>query len=117
MNALVGQTLLDVARQYKVDLEGPCDGAGAKTEVIRTERWNEYIYGEGPACFHCHVQIPAAFSHLLPLNTEHEQEGLDTEWEEEYQGRTSRLACQITLEHKHDGLVVMIPDAPPSDLI
>lgn len=30
---------------------------------------------------------------------------------------SSRLACLINLDKRHDGLVVLIPDPPPVDLI
>ena len=42
--------------------------------------------------------------------------GIKSTWEEEY-NTTSRLACMITLEKKHDGLVVFVPDAPPTNII
>jgi hypothetical protein len=30
--------------------------------------------------------------------------------------KTSRLACQITLQQKHDGMVVFVPDPPLTDM-
>jgi ferredoxin len=114
--ARVGQTILDVALQNKVDLEGPCGGGGSPTEVRRTENWVEYTYGEGPNCFFCHVQIPSTFDHLLPEITKHESDGLQEVWEDEVTVR-SRLACMIKLDKKHDGMVVFVPDAPPTDLV
>ena len=113
----MGHTLLDVARQYKVDLEGSCSNMGASVEEPRTANWTEYVYGEGPICFQCHVQIPSSFNHLLPHASLAEKAGLSETWEEEYQERTSRLACNITLDHKHDGLVVLVPDAAPVDCV
>jgi hypothetical protein len=45
-----------------------------------------------------------------------EANGLDEVWEGET-NVTSRLGCLITLDKRHDGLVVYVPDAPPTDLI
>ena len=114
--ALVGQTLLQVAQRHKVDLEGACDGGGSPIEVKRTENWTEPTFGEGPTCFYCHVQIPKSFHHLLPDQTSEEVSGLKDVWEGEA-GSTSRLACMITLDKKHDNLVVFVPDAPPTDVV
>jgi len=114
--ALVGQTLLQVAQRHKVDLEGACDGGGSPIEVKRTENWTEPTFGEGPTCFYCHVQIPKSFHHLLPHQTSEETTGLKDVWEDEA-GSTSRLACMITLDKKHDDMVVFIPDSPPTDVI
>ena len=38
--------------------------------------------------------------------------GLEHVWEDEVTTQ-SRLACQIVLEKKHDGMVVYVPDSPP----
>lgn len=48
--------------------------------------------------------------------TEAEVTGLKETWDEEY-SLSSRLACMITLEKHHDGLVVFVPDAPPTDVL
>lgn len=101
---------------HKVDLEGPCDGGGAPIEIVRTPLWTESTFGEGPNCFFCHVQIPSKYSHLLPPRGPSEWEGMEDIWEEEL-NVTSRLACQITLERKHDGMVVYVPDAPPTNIL
>jgi ferredoxin len=114
--ARVGQTILDVAVHNKVDLEGPCGGGGSPTEVRRTENWVETTYGEGPNCFFCHVQIPNTYNHLLPEITSHELNGLVEVWDDEVT-KSSRLACMITLDKRHDGMVVFVPDAPPVDLL
>lgn len=114
--ARIGKTLLQTAQMHRVDLEGPCGGGGGFSDIQRTAAWNETTYGEGPNCFTCHVQIPSTFNHLLPRMTDHEIDGLKRSWEDEY-SRTSRLACQITLEKKHEGMVVFVPDAPPVDMM
>ena len=113
---MIGQTLLEVANRHKVDIEGPCNGGGAPVEIRRSPTWVEHTYGEGPTCFYCHVQIPSTFNHLFEPASTYEQEGLEEIWEEESL-KTSRLACQLKLDRKHDGLVVFVPDAPPTDVI
>ena len=112
----IGQTLLEVAQQAGIDLEGACGGGGGPTEVRRTENWVETTYGEGPMCFYCHVQIPSAYNHLLDETVEPEEPGLMDVWEDEV-NKTSRLACMINLKRAHDGMVVYVPDAPPVDVI
>lgn len=114
--ARVGKTLLETAQLHNVDLEGSCQGGGGPPEVQRTKDWLETTYGEGPTCFYCHVQIPSSFHHLLPPLTKHEDFGLKQTWEDEV-NTSSRLACMITLEKKHDGMVVFVPDAPPVDIL
>jgi len=83
--------------------------------VRRSENWVETTYGEGPNCFWCHVQIPSSFNNVLPEQTQAEVKGLEEVWEDEAT-LTSRLACMITLEKKHDGLLVYVPDAPPTGM-
>jgi len=114
--ARVGKSILDTAQLHGVDLEGSCQGGGSATQVRRTEEWVEQTFGEGPTCFWCHVQIPSTFHHLLPEITPHEMKGLKATWEEEA-SMSSRLGCMIQLEKKHDGLVVFVPDAPPTNII
>jgi ferredoxin len=111
--ARIGRSLLETVQMHKIDIEGPCRGGGAPTDVQRTPIWNETTFGEGPSCFLCHVQIPSQFKHLLPREASTEGQGLREVWGEEA-NVSSRLACQINLEKKHDGMVVFVPDAPPS---
>jgi ferredoxin len=108
--------LLSCAVLNKVDIEFPCKGGGPPVEIRRTEKWTEQTFGEGPQCFYCHVQIPPQFHHLLPPKISTEDAGLENIWREEFNS-TSRLACQIFLEAKHDGMIVYVPDSLPTDVI
>jgi hypothetical protein len=101
---------------HKIDLEGSCHGGGGPPEVRRTKDWLESTYGEGPTCFFCHVQIPSIYHHLLEPRLKYETDGLVEGWEDEVNS-TSRLACLITLEKKHDGMLVYVPDAPPVEML
>mmetsp|Transcript_4009 Transcript_4009/g.4099 ORF Transcript_4009/g.4099 Transcript_4009/m.4099 type:complete len:163 (-) Transcript_4009:154-642(-) len=114
--ALIGQTVLDAALAHKIDIAGICEGGGTELDIRRTDAWVETVYGEGPSCFTCHVKIPSTFNHLLPEQSQGETEGLNYAWDEEY-SNTSRLACLIKLDKRHDGMVIFVPDAPPTDLI
>mmetsp|Transcript_2026 Transcript_2026/g.1477 ORF Transcript_2026/g.1477 Transcript_2026/m.1477 type:complete len:164 (+) Transcript_2026:50-541(+) len=110
--AKIGQTLLQAAWNFQIDIEGPCRGGSPRPEVFQhTEKWREQQFGIGPECFYCHVQIPTAFKHLLPELSPNGRAGLKFLWEEEFTA-SSHLACQIKLEKKHDGMVVFVPDPP-----
>lgn len=109
--------MLEAAQQHQVDLRGPCRGGGGPSQVIRTPNWTEDTFGEGPTCYLCHVQIPPQFNSVLPPVYPDEQEGLEEVWDEEFQPSVSRLACQIKLTKEHDGLVVLVPDPLPTDII
>jgi len=107
---------LEVAKSNDVVIEGSCGGGGAPPAIQRTEDWLEITYGEGVSCFDCHVQIPSKYNSILPPTTPREIEGLIDLWEEDYT-TSSRLACLITLDKRHDGMVVLVPDCHPTDLV
>jgi ferredoxin len=108
--------LLQCAQLNNIDLEGTCEGGGAPAYIRRTENWVEHVYGEGPQCGFCHVQIASQYDHLFLEKFPNETKLLDHMWDD-VAVKTSRLACLIKLEKKHDGLVVFVPDAQPSDII
>lgn len=115
---IIGDTLLEVAKKHRtiVRMEGSCDGGGAPLAIQRTPAWQEITYGIGPTCFDCHVQIPSKYNDILPIQTRFEIEGLSDLWEDEYT-TSSRLACQIVLDKRHDGMVVLVPDCHPTNLV
>ncbi|MGB0576365.1 MAG: ferredoxin family 2Fe-2S iron-sulfur cluster binding protein [Alphaproteobacteria bacterium] len=82
----VGKTLLDVALDNGLDVEGACGGV--------------------MACSTCHVIVDPAWSEKLPDPGEEEDEMLDLAWG---LTETSRLGCQITVTEALDGLVVRLP--------
>lgn len=81
-----GATLLAVAQADGQPLEGTCDG--------------------DMACATCHVVVDPAWFARLPAASEAEEDMLDLAFATT---RTSRLACQITLDETLDGLTVRIP--------
>ena len=88
VDAPVGLSLLEVAHQNDIDLEGACEGS--------------------LACSTCHVIVdPAWFSRLEPIE-EDEEDMLDLAFGLE---KTSRLGCQIIITEELDGLTVRLPTA------
>ncbi|NKB22337.1 MAG: 2Fe-2S iron-sulfur cluster binding domain-containing protein [Alphaproteobacteria bacterium] len=81
-----GKSLLDVAWDNKLDVEGACGGV--------------------MACSTCHVVVDPVWIGKLADPSEEEEEMLDLAW-----GliETSRLGCQITVSEALDGLVVSLP--------
>ena len=81
-----GQTLLEVAREYEIDIEGTCEG--------------------NLACATCHLVIDKDWFVKLPEATEDERDMLDL-----VSGLTvnSRLGCQIMITADLDGLIVFLP--------
>lgn len=82
-----GKSILDVAHDNKIELEGACGG-----EL---------------ACSTCHVILEKEYFDKLPQKTEEEEDMLDlalglTD--------TSRLGCQIKLNKDLEGMNLRIPD-------
>jgi len=82
-----GQSLLDVAQEHGIDMEGACEGS--------------------MACSTCHVIVDDAYFKALPKASEEEEDMLDMTFGLQ---RTSRLACQIILDDTLDGLRVILPE-------
>lgn len=83
-----GISLLEVAHQNDIDLEGACEGS--------------------LACSTCHVIVDPAFFNQLPEPTEDEEDMLDLAFG---LTRTSRLGCQIMVNDALEGLTVTLPSA------
>jgi 2Fe-2S ferredoxin len=86
VEAEIGQTLMTLAQQKGLDVEGACGGA--------------------MACSTCHMIVDAAWYGKLPPPSEDETDMLDLA-----PGitRTSRLGCQIKMTEQLDGLTVKLP--------
>ena len=83
-----GQTLLEVAREHDIDIEGTCEG--------------------NLACATCHIIVDKDWSSKIPQATEDERDMLDL-----VNGLTvnSRLGCQIKVTRDLNGLIVFLPVA------
>ncbi|MFN7662150.1 MAG: ferredoxin family 2Fe-2S iron-sulfur cluster binding protein [Alphaproteobacteria bacterium] len=88
IDAPVGLSVLEVAHQNNVDLEGACEGS--------------------LACSTCHIVVEPEWFDLLPEASEDEQDMLDLAFGLTH---TSRLGCQIIMSEELDGLVVRLPAA------
>ena len=86
--ARTGATLLDVARDNDIAIEGTCDGV--------------------MACSTCHVIVDGAYFTRLAPPSEEEKDMLVLAYG---LTPTSRLGCQIVMTDSLDGLVVRLPDA------
>ena len=86
VDAVLGQSLLEIAQAAGQPLEGTCEGQ--------------------MACSTCHVIIDKDWFDKLPRSVEDEEDMLDLA---SGARRTSRLSCQIILTTELDGLVVHIP--------
>lgn len=86
VDAPLGRTVLEIAHQNNIDLEGACEGS--------------------LACSTCHVIVSEEDFERLPDPTEDEEDMLDLAYG---LTRTSRLGCQIEITEELDDLVVSLP--------
>ena len=88
VDAPLGKSVMEIAHDNDIDLEGACEGA--------------------LACSTCHVIVDKDYYAGLPEATDDEEDMLDLAW-----GLTplSRLGCQIIITEELDGLVVTLPVA------
>ena len=83
-----GQTILELAHQTELPLEGACEGS--------------------LACSTCHVIVDPGSYDKLNEASEEEEDMLDLAFG---LTTTSRLGCQIVVSNKLEGLKVTIPSA------
>ena len=88
VDAPLGLSVLEIAHQHKIDIEGACEGS--------------------LACSTCHVIVDADWYDLLKDATEDEEDMLDLAFG---LTKTSRLGCQIVMTEELDGLTVALPRA------
>lgn len=88
VEASIGLSILEVAHDNNIDLEGACEGS--------------------LACATCHVILEEKIYNTLEEPTEAEEDMLDLAFGLTH---TSRLGCQIILTKELDGMRVIIPSA------
>ena len=88
VEAPVGLSVLEIAHQNNIDLEGACEGS--------------------LACSTCHDIVDSEWYDTLPDAQEEEEDMLDLAFGLTH---TSRLGCQIIMKEELDGLVVTLPPA------
>ncbi len=86
VEAPVGHTVLRIAHDNDIDIEGACEGV--------------------MACSTCHVVVDPEWFPRLDPPSEEEQDLLDLAFG---LTRTSRLGCQVVITEALDGLVVRLP--------
>eukprot|EP00598_Pedospumella_elongata_P006993 CAMPEP_0184970342 /NCGR_PEP_ID=MMETSP1098-20130426/2867_1 /TAXON_ID=89044 /ORGANISM="Spumella elongata, Strain CCAP 955/1" /LENGTH=138 /DNA_ID=CAMNT_0027492277 /DNA_START=30 /DNA_END=446 /DNA_ORIENTATION=+ len=86
VEAKIGKSVLDIAIENNIDIEGACGG-----EL---------------ACSTCHVILDQALFDKLPPKTEEEEDMLDLAWG---LTDTSRLCCQLRVTKDLEGAVFKIP--------
>jgi ferredoxin, 2Fe-2S len=86
--APLGLSVLEIAKQHDIDLEGACEGS--------------------LACSTCHVIVDEDWYDLLKPAEEAEEDMLDLAFGLE---KTSRLGCQIIMTEKLDGIKLRLPSA------
>lgn len=86
LTARPGDRLLDCVQAHGLPMEGTCEGA--------------------MACATCHVRVVKDWFGLLPAASDEELDMLDFVPD---LSRTSRLACQIILTERLEGLEVCLP--------
>ena len=84
----IGQSILKLAHEYDIELEGACEGVCA--------------------CSTCHVILEDKVYDNLPEASEDEEDMLDQAFG---LTATSRLGCQIKLTKEHNGMLIKIPSA------
>lgn len=87
VEAKVGQSLLDVAIEHDLDVEGACEGT--------------------LACSTCHMIIPRPIFDEIPKPSEEELDLLDIASALE---DTSRLGCQVKVTPQFNGIKIKLPD-------
>lgn len=88
VDAPVGLSVMEIAHQNSIDLEGACEGS--------------------LACSTCHVVVDPEWYEGLPEASEDEEDMLDLAFGLTH---TSRLGCQIIMTDALDGLTVTLPAA------
>lgn len=83
----IGSTVLEVAHNNNINLEGACEGS--------------------LACSTCHVIVDKKYYDLLNSPSEDEEDMLDLAFG---LTPTSRLGCQIIMTKELDGLTLTVPD-------
>ena len=86
VEAPLGLSLLEIAHNNGIDIEGACEGS--------------------LACSTCHVIVDPEWYDLLKEASEDEEDMLDLAFG---LTATSRLGCQIIITEELDGLVVRLP--------
>mmetsp|Transcript_1216 Transcript_1216/g.1667 ORF Transcript_1216/g.1667 Transcript_1216/m.1667 type:complete len:184 (-) Transcript_1216:187-738(-) len=114
--AMVGQTLYEACDVNGVDL-GP-SSCGPAQEKVRSSTWTEPLYGEGAASGFDHVLLQGGNAGVDIVEPPHDNEKkmLEAYWDDDEIFPESRLASQVEINDKMDGMVVYVPDRIVDDI-
>ena len=85
-DAQAGDTVLTVAHENDIDIEGACEGS--------------------MACSTCHILVDADYFAKLPAASEFEEDMLDLTYGLK---PNSRLGCQVVVTDELDGMLLSLP--------
>jgi ferredoxin len=88
VEAQIGLSILEIAHQNDINLEGACEGS--------------------LACATCHVIVEETFYNKLDAPSDAEEDMLDLAFG---LTETSRLGCQIIMTDELDNIVIRLPSA------
>jgi hypothetical protein len=115
--APVGLTLYQVARTHKLDfLVDDSQGTGTPLFKKNSDTWTEDTYGTGVSSNIAHVVLPDKWYETFPPPYPDEVDQV-SKLEDKIRDPRSRLATELVLEKKHDGLTVFVPDHLPIDWV
>ena len=99
-----------------VDL-GPAS-VGAPEQKVRSDTWTEPLYGEGATSGFDHVLLQGDNEGVKMAEPPHPNEikQLEAYWDEDEIFPDSRLASQVEINEKMDGMVVYVPDRICDDI-
>lgn len=117
--AMVGQSLYAACEMNGVDL-GP-SSCGPPQQKTRSDTWVEPLYGEGATSGFDHVLLQAHVGAceglaLVEPPASNELKSLSHYWDDDEIFPESRLASQVEINSKMDGLVVYVPDRIVDDI-
>ena len=114
--AMVGQTLYAACDLNGVDL-GP-SSSGPPQEKVRSTTWTEPLYGEGAASGFDHVLLQGGNEGVEIAEPAHDNEKkmIEAYWDADEIFPESRLASQVEINAKMDGMVVYVPDRIVDDI-
>ena len=79
------------------------------SEIVRSERWTEPVFGDGPTSGYDHVVLTGPGVETATPKTYAEDKMLDDYWDFDEIFPESRLASMIKLTKAMDGMVVYVP--------
>jgi hypothetical protein len=82
---------------------------GGPGEVVRSERWTEPVFGDGPTSGYDHVVLSGPGVNTATPFTSTEERMINDYWDSDEIFPESRLASMIKLTKAMDGMIVYVP--------